>query len=229
MTRGRKNRTRKSGPEDRTPIKKTGPAPTPALQPMEDTQPDPWPLVKEFYDRLCQQLSTSNHIADLLDENKTLGKRIESLEVELQAIRQDKETIQSNLESVSERAGDLERKCESLEDQLERVLRAVEEQKTLAIVSLLAEMADERANRLLFKILDVKGADETLRQLTAFLMDKNIEFVHTTGEQLELTECMQDDYTLKEQSTLPCHVGVIARGIKMNDHWIIRPEVQVIS
>jgi chromosome segregation ATPase len=196
---------------------------------MVDTDPDPWPLVEEFYGQLCKHLGTSNRIAHLVDENRTLGEEVKSLEVELQIIRQDRETLQGDLESASERVGDLERKCRGLEGQLERALRAAEEQKTLAIVSFLAEMADVRANQLLFKVLDRKRAGETLKRLAVFLRDKGVEFVHTKGEQFELTDSIQHDYILKEQATLPCRVEVIARGIRMHDCWIVRPQVQVVS
>jgi len=229
MTKRSKDRPRRLGSQEHILVEESDLATTPVALLTEDTKPSPWRWVKEFHHRLCQNLGTHARMACLRDENRSLNARLESVEAELQAVRQDREMLQSALRNADERTGDLERKCKSLEGQLECALRTVEEQKATAIASLLTEMAAERANRLLLKILDAKGGDETLRQLAAFLGDKGVELVHTKGEQIELTASKQHEYILREQATLPCHVEVIARGIRIGGRLIIRPEVRVLG
>jgi hypothetical protein len=166
----------------------------------------------------------TTEVRDILDE-------LERANNENQRLREELDQRSQELAWAQQQVTDLKAEWARLKQQLELAETEVDNSRTEALVSLFKEMANERHNRLLRKLLAFNGEEPGLLcDLARYLRDGlKLALEGTIDAQVTLTEANLDRYELQEAVTLPCRARIIGRGISFEGRPILRTEVEVIE
>jgi len=161
---------------------------------------------------------------DALDE-------LERANNENQRLREELDQRSQELAWAQQQVTDLKAEWARLKQQLELAETEVDISRTEALASLFKEMANERHNRLLRKLLAFSGEEPGLLcALARYLRDDlKLALEGTIDAEVTLTEANLDRYELQEAVTLPCRARIIGRGISFEGRPILRTEVEVIE
>ena len=161
---------------------------------------------------------------DVLDE-------LERVNSENQRLGEELDQRSQELTWAQQQVTDLKAELARLKQQLDMAQAEVDNSRTEAIVLLFKDMANERHNRLLRKLLAFNGEEPgLLRDLARYLRDDlKLDLEGTIDAEVTLTEANLDRYELQEAVTLPCRARIIGRGISFEDRPILRTEVEVIE
>jgi len=166
----------------------------------------------------------TSEVQEVLDKLERVNSENQRLEEELDQQSQE-------LAWAQQQVTDLKAEWTSLKQQVELAETEVDGSRTDALVSLFKEMANERHNRLLRKLLAFNGDEpKLLCDLARYLRDDlKLALEGAIDDEVTLTEENLDRYELQEAVTLPCRARIIGRGISFEGRPILRTEVEVIE
>lgn len=167
----------------------------------------------------------------LAEEILEAQNQFEQLSAENQGLREQLDRHSQELAQTQQQVTELKAECESLKQQVELAEAEIDRTRTDVLVSLFKDMADERHNRLLRKLLAFEGEEpDLLRDLARYLRDDlNLALEGEVGAEITLTEENLDRYELHEAISLPCQARIIGRGISLNDQPILRAQVEPVE
>jgi chromosome segregation ATPase len=167
----------------------------------------------------------------LAEEIREAQSQFERLNAENRRLRERLDQQDQELARVQQQATDLKAECESLKRDVELAEAEVNRSRTDALVSLFKDMADERHNRLLRKLLAFDDKEpKLLLELAHYLKDDlNLILEGEIGTEITLTEENLDRYELQEAVTSPCRAKIIGRGILFEGQIILRTEVEPVD
>jgi predicted nuclease with TOPRIM domain len=157
--------------------------------------------------------------------------KLERVNSENQGLKEELDQQSQELAWTQQQVTDLKAEWTSLKQQIELAETEVDGSRTDALVSLFKEMANERHNRLLRKLLAFNGDEpKLLRDLARYLRDDlKLALEGAIDDEVTLTEENLDRYELQEAVTLPCRARIIGRGISFEGRPILRTEVELID
>jgi septal ring factor EnvC (AmiA/AmiB activator) len=157
--------------------------------------------------------------------------KLERVNSENQRLKEELDQQSQELAWAQQQVTDLKAEWTSLKQQVELAETEVDGSRTDALVSLFKEMANERHNRLLRKLLAFNGDEpKLLRDLARYLRDDlKLALEGAIDDEVTLTEENLDRYELQEAVTLPCRARIIGRGILFEGRPILRTEVELID
>ena len=157
--------------------------------------------------------------------------KLERVNSENQRLKKELDQQSQELAWTQQQVTDLKAEWASLKQQVELAQTEVDGSRTDALVSLFKEMANERHNRLLRKLLAFSGEEpKLLCDLARYLRDDlKLALEGAIDDKVTLTEENLDHYELQEAVTLPCRARIIGRGISFEGRPILRTEVEVIE
>lgn len=157
--------------------------------------------------------------------------KLERANDENQRLREELGQQGQELAWAQQQVTDLKAECASLKQQVELAGTEVDRGRADALVSLFREMANERHNRLLRKLLVFNDEEpKLLRDLACYLKDDlKLALEGEIDAQITLTEENLHRYELQEAVTLPCRAKIIGRGISFEGRSILRTEVEPIE
>ena len=157
--------------------------------------------------------------------------KLERVNSENQRLKEELDQQSQELAWAQQQVTDLKAEWTSLKQQVELAETEVDGSRTDALVSLFKEMANERHNRLLRKLLAFNGDEpKLLRDLARHLRDDlKLALEGAIDDKVTLTEENLDRYELQEAVTLPCRARIIGRGISFEGRPILRTEVELID
>ena len=167
----------------------------------------------------------------LAEEIRSAQDQFEQLNAENQRLREQLNQQSQELVRAQRLATDLTAECESLKRAVERAEVEVERSRTDALVALFKDMADERHNRLLRKLLAFEGDEpELLRDLADYLRDNlKLTLEGQIDNTVRLEETNLDHYEFKEAVNLPCKAQIIGRGISFEERTVLRTQVELVE
>ena len=167
----------------------------------------------------------------LAEEVREAQNQFERLNAENQRLREQLGQQNRERDHLQQQVTDLKAECESLKREVELAKAEIGRSRTDVLVSLFKDMADERHNHLLRKLLAFEGDEpELLRNLARYLRDDlNLALEGKVDAEITLTEENLNRYELQEAVTLPCRAEIIGRGISFEGRPILRPEVEPIE
>lgn len=167
----------------------------------------------------------------LVEEVQEAQDHFEQLYAENRDLKAQRDQQHQELARLQQKITDLNTKCDSLVQQLELTEAEVERSRTDALVSLFKEMADERHNQLLRKLLQFEDKEPPLlRDLVQYLRDElNLALEGQIGTEITLTEENLDYYEIQEPVTPPHTARIIGRGISFNGQSITRIQVEPVE
>lgn len=157
--------------------------------------------------------------------------KLERVNSENQRLKEELDQQSQEMAWAQQQVTDLKAEWTSLKQQVELAETEVDCSRTDALVSLFKEMANERHNRLLRKLLAFNGEEpKLLRDLARYLRDGlKLALEGAIDDEVTLTEENLDRYELQEAVTLPCRARIIGRGISFEGRPILRTEVELID
>jgi chromosome segregation ATPase len=157
--------------------------------------------------------------------------KLERVSSENRRLKEELDQQSQELAWTQQQVTDLKAEWASLKQQVELAETEVDGGRTDALVSLFKEMANERHNRLLRKLLAFNGDEpKLLRDLVRYLRDDlKLALEGAIDDEVTLTEENLDRYELQEAVTLPCRARIIGRGISFEGRPILRTEVELID
>lgn len=157
--------------------------------------------------------------------------KLERVNSENQRLKEELEQQSQEMAWTQQQVTDLKAEWTSLKQQVELAETEVDGSRTDALVSLFKEMANERHNRLLRKLLAFNGEEpKLLRDLARYLRDDlKLALEGAIDDEVTLTEENLDRYELQEAVTLPCRARIIGRGISFEGRSILRTQVELID
>jgi predicted nuclease with TOPRIM domain len=157
--------------------------------------------------------------------------KLERVNSENQGLKEELDQQSQELAWTQQQVTDLKAEWTSLKQQIELAETEVDGSRTDALVSLFKEMANERHNRLLRKLLAFNGEEpKLLRDLARYLRDDlKLALEGAIDDEVTLTEENLDRYELQEAVNLPCRARIIGRGISFEGRPILRTEVELID
>jgi len=171
------------------------------------------------------------NLSRLVEEIREAQNQFEQLNAEDQGLRERLDQQNRERDHLQQQVTDLKAECESLKREVELAKAEVDRSRTDVLVSLFKDMADERHNHLLRKLLAFEGDEpELLRNLARYLRDDlNLALDGEVDAEIMLTEENLDRYELQEAVTLPCRAKIIGRGISFDGQPVLRAEVEPIE
>jgi septal ring factor EnvC (AmiA/AmiB activator) len=184
----------------------------------------------------CRLLTTVRRVferkpAKPTSEVQEVLDKLERVNSENQGLKEELDQQSQELAWAQQQVTDLKAEWTSLKQQVELAETEVDGGRTDALVSLFKEMANERHNRLLRKLLAFNGDEpKLLRDLARYLRDDlKLALEGAIDDEVTLTEENLDRYELQEAVTLPCRARIIGRGISFEGRPILRTEVELID
>jgi chromosome segregation ATPase len=167
----------------------------------------------------------------LAEEIQEAQDHFERLYTENRDLRGQRERQNQELARLQQKTTDLNAKCESLIQQLTLTEVELEHSRMDALVTLFRDMANERHNQLLRKLLQFEEEEPTLlRDLVQYLRDElNLALEGEVGMEITLTEENLDLYEVQDAVSLPRPAEVIGRGISFKGQPITRVQVEPIE
>jgi len=164
----------------------------------------------------------------LAEEIRKAQSQFEQLGADNQRLRERLDKQGRELVQAQQQVTDLQTECDSLKQWLKLAEEEIERSHTNALVSLFKDMADERHNRLLRKLLAFEGDEPGLMHDIAHYLKENVNLSleGERGTKVTLTDENIDHYELQESVTLPCRAQVIGRGISFKGQPILRVQVE---
>lgn len=178
----------------------------------------PSPVLFPSLDQLAGEIrNAQSQFGQLGSDNQKLRERLDE---------QGQELVQAQ-----QQVTDLQTECDSLKQRLKLAEKEVERSYTNALVSLFKDMADERHNRLLRKLLAFEGDEPGLLHDIAHYLKENVNLSleGERGDKVTLTDENIDYHELQESVTLPCQAQVIGRGISFKGQPILRVQVELVE
>jgi hypothetical protein len=167
----------------------------------------------------------------LVEEVQEAQDHFERLYSENRDLRGQREQQNQELARLEQKTADLNTKCESLVQQLTLTEAELEHSRMDALVTLFRDMANERHNQLLRKLLQFEEEEPALlRDLVQYLRDElNLALEGQVGMEITLTEENLDLYEVQDAVSLPHPAEVIGRGISFKGQQITRIQVEPIE
>lgn len=171
------------------------------------------------------------NLTTLVEEVVEAQRQFERLNAENQRLREQLRKQGQELAEARQQATDLKAECESLKQQVELADMQIDRAPTEALVRMFSEMADERHNRLLRKLLAFDDEEpELLRDLVSYLKDHlKLVLADEMGAEITLTEETLDRYEVQVAVKPPCQAKVIGRGISLDGDPVLRTQVEPIE
>ena len=180
----------------------------------------------------CRQSSALfPSLNQLAKEIRDAQSQFGQLGADNQRLRERLDKQGQELVQAQQQVTDLQIECDSLKQRLKLAEAEVERSHTNALVSLFKDMADERHNRLLRKLLAFEGNEPGLTHDIAHYLRENVNLSleGERGIKVTLTDENIDHYELQESVTLPCRAQVIGRGISFKGQPILRVQVELVE
>ena len=135
------------------------------------------------------------------------------------------------LAKAQQKADNLENECKSLKLKSLQAEDEIQRSEVNALVSFFKDMADEKNNRLLRKLLAFEEDKPKLLYNIAhyFRTNTKISLDGKVGERITLTDENIDRYEIQESVNLPCKAQVIGRGISYQDKSILRIQIELLD
>jgi predicted RNase H-like nuclease (RuvC/YqgF family) len=171
------------------------------------------------------------HLSQFVEEILEAQSQFERLRAENQRLKGQVEKQDQELAQAQQQAMDLKAECETLKQRVGLAEAEISCSRTNALISLFSEMASERHNRLLRKLLTFDGdANELLHALERYLTDHlKLRLEGEKDAEITLTEENLDGYELEEAIDLPCRAKIIGRGISFEGVPILRVKVEPVE
>jgi len=168
------------------------------------------------------------NLTRLVEEVVEAQRQFERLNADNQRLREQLRKQGQELAKAQQQAKDLKAECESLKQQVKLAEEQISRAPAEALVRMFSEMADERHNRLLRKLLTFDGEEpELLRDLVSYLRDHlKLVLDDEMDSVITLTEETLDRYDVQVAVTPPCQARVIGRGISLDGDPVLRTQVE---
>ena len=177
--------------------------------------------------RKCSVLFPS--LFQLEEAIRKAQSQFEQLGADNQSLREQLDKQNKKLLQAQQQMTDLQTECDSLKQRVKLTEEEVRRSRINALVSLFKDMADERHNRLLRKLLAFEGNEPgMMHDIACYLRENvNLSLDGERGTTVMLTDENLDNYELHESVTLPCQARVIGRGISFEGQPILRVQVEL--
>jgi len=167
-----------------------------------------------------------------VEKVQEVSNKLEQLSIENQKLREELNQQSQELAQAQQQVTDLKAECASLKRQVKLAETEIDHSRSTVLVPIFKDMADERHNRLLRKLLAFDGEEpKLLRDLVRYLRDDlTLDLEGRVGDEITLTKENQYHYELYERfPSLPCRVRIIGRGISFDGQPVLRTQVEIVE